>query len=238
MQMHPTRRISEAIGSWLHMEFFCYRAGLFSEDSLKAAVGAVLSSFPISVKGARAYANFPQEALNPIKKDGAKRRVDFALVLANKSLPKSGVEIAVETKWVGSSHCSPENIFQDFVRLACIKRFDPLATCIFVLAGNNKDVAMVLKGMPFKTSGRENKGIRTSGSDRRLKLDPLNFSHKGCFGTVITSLSSSGFTVPSSFVNRSHGLHPRQTEGNTVDFQAIAWEVREVSTQNANPSYW
>lgn len=75
MQMHIARRLSEAIGSWLHMEFCCYRAGLFSESSLKAAVGQVLSSFPILVKGERVHSDFPHELLNSGAQSGRKEKL-------------------------------------------------------------------------------------------------------------------------------------------------------------------
>jgi hypothetical protein len=200
MKMHVARRLSEAIGSWLNFEFCCYRAGLLSEDSLKAAVGSVLSTFPTDVKGARVHANFPHESLNPIKRTGRKREVDFALVLIGTGVPKSGAQIAVETKWAGSSHCSAEKIFQDFIRLAAIKRMDPGTACVFVLAGNDKNVNAVLKGMPFKSSGKVNAGIRFSGADCRFALDSSNASHRECFSKIVCDLSAAGFAVPASFV--------------------------------------
>jgi len=238
MQMHPARRISEALGSWLHLEFCCYRAGLFSEDSFKAAVGNVLSCIPTTRRGVRAHANFAHEALNPIRRAGRKREVDFALVLAGVGLPKRATELAIEAKWASSSHCTPENIFQDFLRLAAIKRMDTDAICIFVLAGNCKSVQTVLGSSPFRIPGRENTGIRHSTNDRRFTLDSTNVHHRGNFGPVIQDFAAQGFAVPASFVSRAHGLHPRQTDGGTVDFQAIAWEVREISTQSVNPTAW
>lgn len=238
MQMHVARRLSEAIGSWLHMEFCCYRAGLFSESSLKAAVGQVLSSFPILVKGERVHADFPHELLNPGAQSGRKREVDFALVLAGRGLPKRKAQIAVETKWAGSSHCTPSKIFQDFLRLAEIKRGDPDTVCIFVLAGAHRELSKLLGGMPFATSGKLNKGIGSSGNEKRLKPNPTNMVHRNCFSEPIKRLSAAGFTIPESFVCQSHGMHPLQTPGGTVDFQAIAWEVKYVSDTNLNAIVW
>ena len=96
MNMTIGRRLAEAVGSWLHMEFCCYRAGLLSEGALKAAVGQVLSSFPISSKGTRVYADFPHDGLNPVKRPGRKKEVDFALILAGKGLPKKNAEVLVD----------------------------------------------------------------------------------------------------------------------------------------------
>lgn len=238
MKMHIARRISEAIGSWLHMEFCCYRAGLFSESSLKAAVGQVLSSFPIQVKGERVHADFPHELLNPSVQPGRKRELDFALVLTGKGIPKRNAQIAVEAKWAGSSHCTPSNIFQDFLRLSEIKRGDPNTVCIFVLAGSHRQILKLLTGMPFTTSGKTNAGIGSSGNEKKLKLNRTNMDHQNFFSETIKSLSSAGFTVPESFVCQSHGLHPLQTPGGTVDFQAIAWEVKSVSAANLNNTAW
>ena len=170
MQMHIARRISEAIGSWLHMEFCCYRAGLLSESSLKAAVGQVLSSFPILVKGERVHADFPHELLNPSAQAGRKRELDFALVLAGKGLSKRNAQIAVEAKWAGSSHCTSSKIFQDFLRLSVIKRGEPATICIFVLAGSHREVLKLLSRMPFASSVNKNTEIGSSGNEKRLNL--------------------------------------------------------------------
>lgn len=236
--MHIARRLSEAIGSWLHMEFCCYRAGLFSESSLKAAVGHVLSAFPISAKGTRVHADFAHEFLNPIRRIGRKRAVDFALVLAGSGLPKRNAEIVVETKWAGSSHCTGPKIFQDFLRLAAIKRGDPKTTCLFILAGSHKDVSLCLADMPFTGAGKINKGIGASGSEKKLSPDSSNISHRECFSEIIRNLSVDGFGIPKSLVCKSYGLHPRQTDGRTVGFQSIAWEVTSVAANNLNPEVW
>jgi len=225
MQMHVARRIAEAIGSWLHFEFCCYRAGLFAESSLKAAVGHVLSSFPINTKGARVYADFPHAALNPRKKGGRKREVDFALILAGDGLPKKNAEVLVEAKWADSSHCTPEKIFEDFLRLATLKTAEPQATCIFVLAGTHRAIAKKLSSMPFRSSGRKNVGIAASGAERRLRIDPSSIAHIEWLLPTLRQFTDGGFAPPASFVTRSTSLHPLQTEGGTVDFQCIAWEV-------------
>lgn len=238
MKMHVARRLSEAVGSWLHMEFCCYRAGLFSESSLKAAVGQVLSSFPIQVKGERVHADFPHELLNPSTKLGRKRELDFALVLAGRGLPKRNAQIAIETKWAGSSHCTPSKIFHDFLRLVEIKRGDPATVCVFILAGTHRELCRLLGDMPFTSRGGRNSGIGFSGNEKRLKPIHTNISHQNYFSESIKHLAAAGFTIPESFVCQSHGLHPLQTDGGTVDFQAIAWEIKAVSDTNLNIALW
>lgn len=238
MQMHVARRLSEAIGSWLHFEFCCYRAGLFSENSLKAAVGSVLSSFPIQTKGARVHADFRHDALNPIQKGGRKREVDFALVLAGKGIPRRNAEVLVEAKWANSTHCNPENIFQDFLRLAILKVAEPGAACVFVLAGTHKSIGAALAQMPFRSTGKKNVGLSASGAEKKITLDHTNLDHKKWLGPAVREFIHSGFQVPAWFVTRSTGLHPLQSDQGTVDFQCIAWEVVSVSSQKANTSVW
>jgi len=236
--MHVARRLSEAIGSWLHLEFCCYRAGLFSESSLKTAVGNVLSSFPISTKGTRVHADFPHAALNPVKKAGRKREVDFALVLVGNGLRKSNAEVLVEVKWADSSHCNSKTIIQDFLRLSILKTTDPNATCVFILAGTHKAIEVALSSMPFRTSGKKNTGIAASGSNRRITFDRSNSEHFSSFASSIRYFARAGFKLPQSIVTRSHGLHPIQSKAGTIDFQAIAWEVESVSPDSLNSSKW
>lgn len=239
MEMNVSRRLSEAIGSWLHVEFCCYRAGLFSESSLKVAVGQVLSSFPIERKGERVHADFPHDLLNPKSKSGRKRELDFALVLAGDGVSKRNALIAVETKWAGSSHCKPKKIFQDFLRLAAIKRGDPKTVCIFILAGRHEEIGAVLKGMPFTSSGKKNNsGIGSSGKQKRMTPDSANIEHREYFSIPIRSLTDAGIILPASFMCQSHGLHPLQTQLGTVDFQAIAWEIKSVSDECINAALW
>ena len=239
MKMSIGRRIAEAVGSWLHFEFCCYRAGLFSESSLKAAVGQVLSSFPISSKGVRVHADFPHQALNPIKRAGRYREVDFALVLNGDGVQKNGAEVLVEAKWANSSHCKPSNIVSDFLRLAALKASNKEASCIFLLAGHARDMNEVVSNVPFIVHGKVNTGIIIdAGKQKRFTPDPLNSDHKKFFGDQIFKMLKSGIKIPRSFVVISCGLHPVQSGSDTVDFQAKSWEIVSVSDDYMNLSQW
>lgn len=239
MNMSLSRRLAEAVGSWLHFEFCCYRAGLFSESSLKAAVGQVLSSFPVSAKGVRVYADFPHDALNRNKKSGRKKEVDFALILSGDGLKKENAEVLVETKWANSSHSNPKNIFSDFLRLAALKRVDSSAKCIFLLAGHVNDMKEVMGGMPFLCNGRRNTGVGVGGKNRRrVTPDSSNLDHLKYFGSAIKKLLASGIEVPKSFVVMACDAHPIQSVGETIDFQAKSWEVVEVSGECIDKKLW
>lgn len=238
MQMTIGRRVAEAVGSWLHLEFCCYRAGLLSEGSLKAAVGQVLSSFPISTKGTRLYADFPHEALNPVKRAGRKKEVDFALILAGKGLPKKNAEVLVEAKWSNSSHCTSENVFTDFLRLAALKRTDPNAKCLFLLAGHSTSFEAITSGMPFNCGGPRNTGIGASGNQKRVTPKSTNARHRHHWTQAIRGLIDDGLIIPDSFVTQACNVHPIQSDGGTVDFQAQCWEIIEVSNTNLSLVAW
>lgn len=238
MQMTIGRRVAEAVGSWLHLEFCCYRAGLLSEGALKAAVGQVLSSFPISTKGARVYADFPHDALNPVKRQGRKKEVDFALILAGIGLPKRNAEVLVEAKWSNSSHCTPENVFSDFLRLATLKRADPGAKCLFLLAGHTTSFNAITSGMPFICGASRNTGIGSSGNQKRVRPNHTNVTHWTQWRPSINGLLADGLIIPDSFVTQACSAHPIQSNGGTVDFQAQCWEILQVSNTNLDPKQW
>lgn len=232
------RRLAEAVGSWLHLEFCCYRAGLLSEGSLKAAVGQVLSSFPISRGGVRVHADFPHQALNPVKRTGRKKEVDFALVLTGKGLAKKDAEVLIEAKWTNSGHCTPGNIFTDFLRLAALKRVDPKAHCIFLLAGHARSFTAATGTLPFNCGSTRNTGVGKSGNSKRVTPSRTNHKHRQHWGNEIADLLQDGIIIPDSFVVRACAVHPIQSEGGTVDFQAQCWEITEVSATDLNPKHW
>lgn len=238
MQMTIGRRLAEAVGSWLHLEFCCFRAGLLSEGALKAAVGQVLSSFPILVPGVRVYSDFAHAGLNPTRRRGRKKEVDFALILAGNELPKTGAEVLVEAKWTNSSHCTSESVFIDFLRLAALKRSDPNAKCLFLLAGHARSFATATSGMPFNCGAGRNTGIGKSGQPKRVIPNPSNLIHRQSWGPAIKTLLNEGLIFPDTFVVRACAAHPIQSDGGTVDFQAQCWEVVEVSANNLNPRHW
>ncbi|WGT61761.1 hypothetical protein [Variovorax paradoxus] len=232
MAMSDARRISEAVGSWLHLEFACYRGGLFSEAALKAAVGSVLSSFPIEVHGARAHAEVRHDAL------GTKRRLDYALCLRKDNEIVQSVQVAVESKWAGSSYCKTENIAQDFMRLMLVKRANPSAKCVFLLAGSATNLASVLSLPPFTTNAKSNVGLRASQTQTRITFDRSRPTHIAAFTKAIQDWHPK-VAIPAGFLAKSYGLHPQQTVVRTVRFQAIAWEVISVATTNLdNASSW
>lgn len=216
MNMTPNRRLSEAVGSWLHLEYCCNRAKMFGEDSLKASVGQVLSAFATTGLGALVHAGYkhPAIAKQPGSK-GAPRRIDFAVFLDKKDGTQPKVEIAVEAKWAGSSHCTPVQIVTDLVRLAMIKEADNATCCIFLLAGSARNLATLLEEPIFKgAAGRKGR----IGKDYMSALD---------LTTLPADIYTPNDLVPKAKKIRVRGadLHPKNATANQYDFQAIAWQI-------------
>jgi len=110
MRISDARRFAEALGSWMHFEACCFRAGLFSESSFKSAIGSVASSLHAEHKAARVHADYPLAAIQRVPVagrktvSGRKRSVDFALIYDDGRQPASDPEVLIEGKWAGSSH--------------------------------------------------------------------------------------------------------------------------------------
>lgn len=235
MAMNVARRISEAVGSWMHFEFCCHRSGLMSEAALKAAVGNVLSAFPSAVSGSRVHAEVHHTALATAK-GGRKRCLDFALACLPDNGPCNNVEVAVETKWAGSSHCTYKTIAEDFLRLALVKRANPGAKCIFVIAGTAANVTRVIAGRPFTVDNVRNSGVHLCNSPRRLRFDALKSEHQIMFRTAFRNWRHS--SIPASIVSCCHGAYPAQTQRGTVRFQSIAWELTDCEAANLTGHWW
>ncbi|KVE79466.1 hypothetical protein WI99_27425 [Burkholderia cepacia] len=235
--MSDARRISEAVGSWLHLEFCCRRAGALSENSLKAVVNDVLGTLPQKTPGARVHADYPLAAINQNYQKGKYRNVDFALALKPNAKAKlyKDADMVVETKWASSSHCTPENIALDFLRLAIIKRNLPDCTCLFVLAGKASDVQAVLATPPFRGAGFKH-GIGKKTTPVKAKLNHKSFEDREHFGPAINELS--GHEIPRSFVATATNVHPYQITENAFDFQAKAWEVTEADANDLDNVQW
>jgi len=243
MRVSNARRFSEALGSWLHFEACCFRAGLFSESSIKAAIGGVASSLHAKHLGARVHADYQLAAIQRVPdteakpSGGRKRSVDFALIYDDGRVAPSSPEFLIEAKWAGSSHCSVANVISDFVRLAIMKRAHPHAVCLFVLAGRYTDVAKILSKAPFVGGGKGD-SIGYSMNMRKFEFRSGSKEHQKRFGSILNAFLEANPDVPSSFTSTSTACYPPQSEGNTVKFQAVAWEVTHVPAKNISAWQW
>ncbi len=106
------RLLSEGVGSWLHFEATCDRSGLFNEKYLSYPIGQILSAR----LGDRVQAEFTHPLLAPLMTGSGRRpQIDFAYC---DIWPTP--TIAVETKWIGRTKVSVEDIIWDLIRLEMI----------------------------------------------------------------------------------------------------------------------
>jgi len=239
MKMTETRRFAEALGSWLHLEACCFRAGLFSESSFKSAIGNVASCLHGDHKAARVHADYPLAAIQRVPdgerkpSGGRKRSVDFALIYDDGRQPVSEPQVLIEAKWAGSSHCTTSNLIADFVRLCLMKRQHPTATCLLVLAGHSANINKVLSRRPFAGNYRD--VIRCTGghSNSSFNFRSNDAEHRSAFGGAISAFHSANIKVPIRFW--ISGAAPYPAPGK---FQAIAWEIRGVDERNLKPEDW
>lgn len=244
MDFAHRRRFAEALGSWMHFEMCCFKAGLFSENSFKSAIGSVASSIHASHRGARVHADYQLAAIQKVPDSerklsgGRKRSVDFALIYDDGREPPSEPEILIEAKWAGSSHCSTANIFADFIRLALMKRAHPDATCLFVLAGKKSDVREILSMPPFEATRRRSDGIEYGKGERKFVLDPASTVHAKHFSAPINAFHKVNLEVPAEFLVIGTSPYPNDSTTSSVKFQAIAWEICSVGRRNVVASRW
>jgi hypothetical protein len=240
MKMSNTRRFAEALGSWLHFEACCFRAGLFSESSFKSAIGSVASSLHADHKAARVHADYPLPAIQRVPDaertggGGRKRSVDFAVIYDDKRMPASNPEVLIEAKWAGSSHCSTANIMADFIRLAIMKRAHPEAICLFLLAGRSKDVGDVLRRRPFIGGSRDIIRCDGTGTMKKFKFLPLDVNQQAAYAKAISAFHAANISVPSELSVSGSLPYP----ATPATFQAVAWEVIGVGLGNVSRAEW
>jgi hypothetical protein len=161
--MGLARILNEAVGSWLHFEFSCNRSGLFNEKYLSFPIGQVLSAR----LGSRVHAEFTHPVLaKHMKGRGRRPQIDFAYC-ESWPIPK----IAVETKWIGKTKVSVEDIIWDLIRLEMIAQ-EYSAECIFILGGRRLDLDVLFASEDFSggTGADQRRPILHTQSNSRHKL--------------------------------------------------------------------
>lgn len=244
MKISDARRFSEALGSWLHFEACCFRAGLFSESSFKTAIGNVASSLNAAHPAARVRADYELPSIQRVPDSekkltgGRKRSVDFALIYDDGRETPSSPEFLIEAKWAGSSHCSVSNIIADFIRLAIMKKAHPDAICLFVLAGRHLDVQRVTSKLPFEGGTSRKDSVGNAKNMKKFAFRPSSADHQKLFGPAINAFISSNLQVPSGFTSIGAARYPPQSGNSTVRFQSAAWEIYYVPTEILDPRDW
>jgi hypothetical protein len=129
MPVNYARLLADGVGAWLQYEQACGHVELFSERYLSHAIGNILSG----QSGNRARAEFEHPVIGPMT-SGRGRRPAIDFVVCE---PYPTVTIAVESKWVGTTTPSIEEILWDLIRLELLVH-QSNARAFFLLAGKRR----------------------------------------------------------------------------------------------------
>jgi hypothetical protein len=167
--MKLVRRLVEGVGAWLQFETHCNRRGLFSERYLSAPIGQILGA----VYGSNVHAEAPHPMLVAQQTGQGKRpRLDFAAFDESQKFLA-----AVESKWIGASTPTLDQIVWDLIRLELISaKFD--AECCFILGGRKRDLNKLFGSADFrgKTIGHRKPLLPLSpGSRDRYRMRSAPF---------------------------------------------------------------
>lgn len=210
------RRLTEGVGAWLHFEAICNRTGLFNERYLSVPVGQILSAR----FGDRVLSEFEHPILAPLMV-GRGRRPAIDFVYCN---PYPTVNVAVETKWAGSSNTTVANIIWDLIRLEHLAHHYS-ATCIFLLAGQRSSLLRLMSSIDFvgrKGAFRTTPILRTDSNEPlSLPLVPEQPYRIPLLRRVFSTLQN--IPIPHRLYTVRSAPFPIQCPIN--HFQVFAWRV-------------
>ena len=206
----------------MHFEFTCHRSGLFNESYLSSAVGQILSA----TFGDRVHGQFDHPILAPTM-IGPGRRPAIDFVYCD---PYPAIKVAVETKWAGSSHTTPESIIWDLIRLELLAHKYG-AECIFLLAGMAADLKRLFQlvefsGPPQSTEQRQILNT-VDNSLSRLWLLPRPYYRIPLMRRVMSRCQN--VALPHALITRRSKPFPAVSPNN--HFQVFAWEVKSADNR-------
>lgn len=138
--MDFARILNQGVGSWLHFEHMCNRSGLFNEKYLSYPIGQLLSAR----NGMYVRAEYVHPILASLMTGRGRRpQVDFACRDYYHV-----IKTAVETKWIGRTSVSVEEIIWDLIRLELIS-YDNDAECYFMIGGRRKSLEALFNSEKF-----------------------------------------------------------------------------------------
>lgn len=140
MPIDFARRLAEGLKAKLDFDYACNRGHSFGEYHAHGVVNEILSA-NVDPATYLVCSGFPHLAIQTPGNAGRKREIDFAL----QHRETADIELAVEVKWAGSGHCTPDNILTDLCRLHLVKSSSNSTLCLFTLAGAGKDIAALFR---------------------------------------------------------------------------------------------
>lgn len=217
----PADLVTGIVGK-LNFDFTCQRGHGFNETYLYGAIVEILASCYTKEHDIRT--GYGEPSIQDPKKTsprGRQRELDFGVFDRNAK----HLELALEAKWVGSSHATPKNIFQDICRLGAVSKSHPDVNCWFVLAGESRRMRSLmnkksmkqyadLRILPYPYDQKEKKvRLFTNGSQDSQLSSKEQVWAKNSFQNPPSQLTVTQYDVPI-------------TDGR---WSALIWKVRASS---------
>ncbi|WP_209391224.1 hypothetical protein [Chryseobacterium sp. RR2-3-20] len=128
------RKLSEGLYAWMLYEFSCNKAYVFNEKYISYPISNILSN------NLNKDQNVLTEQNHPLKNDSKGRPIQVDFVIADKYKKPINWEIAIETKWIGSTEIKFVDVLWDLVRLQNLFTIYPNIKCYFIIAGNKNKI--------------------------------------------------------------------------------------------------
>ncbi|SFP51190.1 hypothetical protein SAMN05216229_10359 [Geopseudomonas sagittaria] len=142
------RRVAEAVSARLHYDYLCFKGRMMDEAYLVQSVADILGAF-FDQQTFEIRKNYVHPYLDGGGK-GRKPEIDYAVIHRQSNT----IQMAIEAKWAGSSHCTPENILWDLMRLKILRDSNPSCIGAFLIAGHKNKMDKCF-GAPFFAPGTQ-----------------------------------------------------------------------------------
>lgn len=113
------------------------------EAYLVQSIGDVLGAF-FDQQIFEIRKSYVHPSLNSVG-SGRKPEIDYAVIHRTSNT----IQMAIEAKWAGSSHCTPTNILWDLVRLKILRDSNPACIGSFLIAGHNSKMNKIFENSFF-----------------------------------------------------------------------------------------
>jgi hypothetical protein len=222
MSANYARLLADGVGAWLQYEQACGHIGLFSERYLAHPIGNILSG----QTGNRVHAEYEHPVLAPLT-PGAGRRpaIDFAVCE-----PYPTVRIAVESKWVGTTAPSFEDILWDLIRLELLVH-ESNAVGLFVLGGRRRELHKFFRQTSLYDASTDHKRKpllrHDAGGNHTITIGPTDRARTPCLESIFDRYTSLAF--PTKI--RTARVAPFPLLQNTDGFQTYVWRIVPIEAR-------
>lgn len=225
------KRLAEGITSKLDFDYSCNRGHAFGEIYVHGIANEIIASNIDPIKFSLIN-NYQHPSIQRIAKvRGRNRELDFAI----EERIGNAVLFAAEVKWAGSSHCSPDKVLLDLIRLQIVANSNKSIECALIISGTKNDMKKLFSNSIFRintdrlliypeTSQPKN---RISGRFRKFNLTK-NKNHQKQIDSILKPAKTRNFV--GGFPNEIRTNLTLTKLSNLEDgrFQTLVWRIQGV----------